>query len=133
MVSFPGSLISTIHHVTEEQLVAYAAASGDHNPLHLDDSFAAGTIYGRRIAHGMLILAFLSEMLTSNFGVSWITGGTLRVKFRAPVYPGDTVESKGVLRAVLTKIPGVTYEVGVWNQDAMQVISGEARLLDPSC
>ena len=133
MVSFPGSLISTIHHVTEDQLVAYAVASGDHNPLHLDDSFAAGTIYGRRIAHGMLILAFLSEMLTSNFGVSWITGGTLRVKFRAPVYPGDTVESKGVLRAVLTKIPGVTYEVGVWNQDAMQVISGEARLLDPSC
>ncbi len=50
--------------VTREQVERYADVSGDHNPIHVDEAFAADTRFGRPIAHGMLVLAFVSEMLT---------------------------------------------------------------------
>ena len=59
----PERLRAVEHRVTQEQLARYAEASGDYNPLHLDPAFAAGTPYGRPIAHGMLVLAFVSELL----------------------------------------------------------------------
>lgn len=128
MAGPPETLAGAAHQVTQEQLVQYAEASGDHNPLHLDDAFAAGTPYGGTIAHGMLVLAFLSEMLTHNFGMRWLTGGKLRVRFRAPVHPGDTVRSDGKLRAAPSDAQEATYDVACWNQDGVQVISGEATL-----
>ncbi len=131
MAGPPETLVGAAHQVTQEQLVQYAEASGDHNPLHLDDAFAAGTPYGRTIAHGMLVLAFLSEMLTRNFGMRWLTGGKLRVRFRAPVHPGDTVRSDGKLRAAPSDGQEATYDVACWNQDGVQVISGEATLPRP--
>ena len=50
--------------VSQEQIKRYAQASGDFNPVHLDEEFAAAATFGRIVAHGMLILAFLSEMMT---------------------------------------------------------------------
>ena len=64
MTAAPAGLTPVTHHVTESQIARYADAAGDHNPLHLDAEFAASTPYGRPIAHGMLVLAFVSEMLT---------------------------------------------------------------------
>lgn len=81
--------------VTQEQVRIYADASGDHNPLHLDAAFAAGTAFKRPIAHGMLTLAFVMELLTQAFGRSFLDGGRLRVRFKGPVYPGDVVSAEG--------------------------------------
>ena len=86
--------------ITQEQLQRYADASGDHNPLHLDPEFAAKTQFGGTIAHGMLVLAFVSEMLTAAFGQAWLDSGRLKVRFRAPARPGDTVEATGLVVAV---------------------------------
>ena len=81
--------------ITSRQIKMYAAASGDHNPVHLDEAFASKSSFGRIVAHGMLTLAFLSEMMTQAFGVNWLNTGNLKVKFRKPAYPGDRVSTSG--------------------------------------
>lgn len=81
--------------ITQEQLEAYAAASGDDNPLHLDAEFAATTQFGGIIAHGMLTLAAISEMMTASFGSAWLETGGLNVRFRGAAYVGDRLESWG--------------------------------------
>jgi 3-hydroxybutyryl-CoA dehydratase len=86
--------------ITQEKINAYADAGGDHNPLHLDPEFAAATQFGGTIAHGMLVLAYVSEMLTTAFGADWLGGGRLKVRFRAPARPGDTVTASGQVTSV---------------------------------
>lgn len=68
--------------ITQEGIARYAVASGDHNPLHTDPDFAAMTQFGGTVAHGMLVLAYLSEMLTRAFGERWVAGGRMKARFR---------------------------------------------------
>lgn len=81
--------------VTHDQIRRYAQASGDFNPVHLHEDFAAQSSFGRIVAHGMMTLAFLSEMLTDKFGVNWLSSGSLKVRFKRPAYPGDTLQTWG--------------------------------------
>jgi 3-hydroxybutyryl-CoA dehydratase len=127
----PQTLPSVEHTVSQAQIVRYAEASGDHNPLHLDQAFAAGTSYGGTIAHGMLVMAFLSEMLTKAFGTGWIAGSKLKVRFRAPVYPDDTITTEGSLREGGDESGEAAYNVACRNQSQEPVITGEARLRWP--
>ena len=83
--------------ITHEQIQRYSQASGDFNPVHLDEAFAANSSFGRIVAHGMMTLAFLSEMLTKRFGVHWLSTGSLKVRFKRPAYPGDTLQTWGQL------------------------------------
>ena len=131
MVSPLPSPSPVTHTITQEQLARYADASGDHNPLHLDADFAAGTPYGRTIAHGMLVLAFISEMMTRAFGMAWLTGGRLKVRFRAPVFPGDVVTTGASLRAPVPGSGEATYDVACRNQSGQEVIIGEAGVRWP--
>ena len=120
----PEQLPAIEHRITAAQLTKYADASGDHNPLHLDEEFAKGTPYGRPIAHGMLVLAFVSELMTRSFGRGWLCGGKMKTRFRSPVFPGDVVRATGTLRSVDASV--ATYSVAVTNQDGTDVITGEA-------
>lgn len=81
--------------VTQEHVRQYAHASGDHNPLHLDEEFAATTQFGKPIAHGMLALALISEMMARTFGQHWLHGGGIRARFKGPVYIGEEVSIHG--------------------------------------
>ncbi|HVP05146.1 MAG TPA: MaoC/PaaZ C-terminal domain-containing protein [Dehalococcoidia bacterium] len=112
--------------ITQEQLQRYADASGDHNPLHLDPEFAAKTQFGGTIAHGMLVLAFVSEMLTAAFGRAWLDSGGLKIRFRGPARPGDEVEASGRV----TKVEGerVTCEIECRTRVGEVLVSGEAEV-----
>ncbi len=88
-------LAPVVKEITQEKINRYALAGGDGNPLHTDPEFAARTMFGGTIAHGMLILAYLSEMMTAAFGQAWLSGGRLKVRFKAPARPGDTVSAVG--------------------------------------
>ena len=81
--------------ITHDQIRRYSHASGDFNPVHLDEEFAAQSSFGRIVAHGMMTLAFLSEMLTERFGADWLATGSLKVRFKRPAYPGDTLRTWG--------------------------------------
>jgi 3-hydroxybutyryl-CoA dehydratase len=126
-----GSKLPVVEKViTQEQLARYAHASGDHNPLHLDPEFASATQFGGVIAHGMLTLAFVSEMLTSAFGQSWLESGRLKVRLKAPAYPGDRVHTWG---EVVKDEPGtqersIECSVGLVNSRGQELISGVASV-----
>ena len=112
--------------ITQPQLNAYAAVSGDHNPLHLDAEFAAATQFGGIIAHGMLTLAFLSEMLTAAWGERWLAAARLRVRFKGAAYLGDMVATRGRAN------PSGGYAVSVVNAASGEtLITGTAALNTP--
>ena len=129
MTSRPGDMLDSMDRtVTQAQVEAYADAAGDHNPIHLDAEFASKTPFGKRIAHGMLTLAMVSEMLTSAYPNKWASGGRLNVRFRAPVFPGETIHVTGEVKRV-TESDGVRsaeITVGVKKADGEDVITGQA-------
>ncbi len=127
------SLAEVRKSVTQDQVNRYAQVSGDGNLVHLDPEFAARGPFGRIVAHGMLVLAFLSEMLTQAFGRSWLENGRLKVRFRAPVYPGEDVIAFG--RITRVTIEGrsrrIQCQVGCRKADMQEVITGEASVVVP--
>jgi 3-hydroxybutyryl-CoA dehydratase len=117
--------------VTQEQVNAYADAAHDWNPIHLDADFAAGTQFGQRIAHGMLGLGFVSEMLSLAFPESWGQSGGLKVRFKAPIFPGETVKISGEITNVSRNagVDTVTCTVVCTKPDDTEAITGTATVL----
>ena len=120
--------------VVQENINTYADASGDPNPLHLDQEFAANSHFGQIVAHGMLVLAYVSEMMTQAFGRHWLEAGRLKVRFRSPVYPGDRVTTFGEVVSLTEENGNIRLEcsVGCRNKDGEEVISGEAWVTMPN-
>jgi 3-hydroxybutyryl-CoA dehydratase len=119
-----------VKHITQEKINLYAEASGDFNPIHVDESFAAKTPLGGTIAHGMLNLAYVSEMMTSAFGKDWLSGGKLRAKFKESARPGDTLTITGKVLCIEQK-SDVSYancSFEVRNQKDETIVTGEATV-----
>jgi len=112
--------------LTQEKINRYAEAGGDRNPLHVDSAFAATTQFGGTIAHGMLVLAYISEMMTAAFGQRWLASGRLKVRFRGAARQGDTVTASG--RVLRTEGGSTLCGVACRNQDGETLISGEAEV-----
>jgi len=124
---------STVKHITQERINLYAEASGDFNPIHVDESFAVQTPLGGTIAHGMLILAYISEMMALALGQSWFAGGKLSVRFKLPARPGDTVTITGRVDSIKDK-NGVSYancSLECHNQKDEIIVVGEAVIKFP--
>jgi len=84
------------------------------NPIHYDAEFAEKAGLPAPIATGVMSSAFLSEMLTGTFGVEWIRGGTMDVKFIRPIYAGDTVTAHGRITAKAETGAGVRVALNIW-------------------
>jgi len=115
-------------HVTQEDVNLYAKASRDFNPIHIDEEFARKTPAGGTIAHGMLILAYVSQMMTGAFGKSWLNGGRFNVRFKAPARPGDLISVRGKIEKIQkdNEQTAVHCAVICSNQKGETVITGEA-------
>ncbi len=121
------ALNPVVKHITQEKINVYAEASGDFNPIHIDESFAAKTPLGGTIAHGMLSLAYVSEMMASAFGRNWLSEGKLRAKFKEPARPGDTLTVDGRVDCIEKK-DDVSYANCVFecrNQKGEMIVTGE--------
>ncbi len=116
-----------VKRLTQEQIMRYADAVGDHNPIHVDEAFARTTPLGGTIAHGMLVLAAISEMMVAAFGENWLTGGKLRVRFRAPARPEETITARAQPQ---TSRDGASlvYAVECRNQRDEVLVSGTAQV-----
>jgi 3-hydroxybutyryl-CoA dehydratase len=120
-------LPTLVKAITQEKIDLYANASGDHNPLHIDPAFAAETQFGGTVAHGMLVLAYLSEVMASAFGPLWTEGDcALKVRFRAPARPGDIVTVSG--RVVAVEPDRTVCELEGRNATGELLISGQAEV-----
>jgi len=119
--------------VQREQLVKYSEVSGDKNPIHLSDDFAKTTQFGGIIAHGMLTLAFVSELMTNAFGSDWLRSGCLKVRFKGAAYLGDRLLVSGEISQVESsgEITNLTCSVSVEvcrNEQSVQILNGTAKL-----
>ena len=118
--------------IAQQQLHAYAQASGDWNPLHLDAEFAATTRFGGIIAHGMLTLAFISELMTVAFDKAWLESGSLRARFKGAAYVGDRIEVRGRVTKEEPHLRGNKVEcaVTVANRElGRELVSGTANVI----
>ena len=119
--------------ITQEQIERYAVASGDFNPIHVDHEFAASSQFGRTIAHGMLVTASISEMMTLAFGETWPQSGRLKIRFKAPVYPGDKISTFGEVKSVRDRdgTRTVACSIGVRTDKGKVAITGDASVVVP--
>jgi 3-hydroxybutyryl-CoA dehydratase len=128
-------VISFGRTVTEADIVAFAALTGDWNPLHTDARYAAGTMFGQRIAHGLLGLSiasglavrlgFMEGTVEAFLGLDW--------DFRAPIYIGDTIYMKAQVKEKkpIRRLGGgiITFYVEVVKQDGKVAQRGEWKVL----
>lgn len=110
--------------ITREQLQAYAQASGDRNPVHLDDDYAKSLGFPSVIAHGMLSMAFLADHARFNFPEDRFQIKRLKAKFRKVTVPGDVLTCDGVVK----KVEGseIVVSLSLTNQAGEVTTDGEA-------
>ncbi|MDR7418854.1 MAG: MaoC family dehydratase [Armatimonadota bacterium] len=129
----PGEQASVTRTITAADVEAFADLTGDHNPLHVDEAFAARSRFGGRIAHGLLTAGLLSTVLGMRLpgpGGIYISQ-TLR--FRRPVHIGDAVTATAEVVAYDANRRRLTLKTTCTNQRGETVLDGEAVLLvDPA-
>ena len=122
-----------VHNLTRTQIVQYAGASGDYNPLHTDEVFATEVAgYPKVFAHGMLSMGLTGKLLTDYVGDGRLT--KFGVRFVNQVWPGDTLTGTAEVTAI-RDIDGeyfVDLKVITVNQDKSPVVTGTATArIDP--
>ena len=128
-----GDKASLTRTVSEADVVAFAALTGDDQRLHLDDAWAAKTRFKKRIAHGMLSAGFISAVL----GVKLAPNNVVvylsqQMRFRLPVAIGDTITAEAEVTAIDSEKRIVTVRTDCLNQNGEAVVKGDATvLLDP--
>jgi acyl dehydratase len=120
-----------VESLTRTQIVQYAGASGDFNPIHHDELFAKSAGYPSVFAHGMLTMGLTGRLLTD-----WLGDGVLRsfgVRFVRQVWPGDTLVARGRVVGLEDRPEGcvATIEVATRNQKGEEVVAGSATALLP--
>ena len=116
--------------VDQTRIEQYASASGDFNPIHIDQKFATQTQFGGTIAHGMMVAATISEIMTSAFGRDWTQSGKMKIRFRSPVKPGQTVTATGSVQRVTPSGDSsrIVCTVSVVKDDGEVAISGQTEV-----
>ena len=113
---------------TEADVVEYAELSGDLNPIHLDDEYAAKSRFGRRIVHGFLTAGMISALLGTQLpGIGSIYVAQT-FKFLAPVYIGDTITASVEVTAIREEKRLVTLRTDCVNAEGTLVLTGEATI-----
>ena len=120
-----------VEDLTRTQIVQYAGASGDLNPIHHDEPFAAAAGYPSVFAHGMLTMGLTGRLLTD-----WLGDGVLQsfgVRFVRQVWPGDTLVARGRVVELDDQREGclATIEIATRNQRGEEVVAGSATALLP--
>lgn len=118
--------------ITNREVEAFAAISGDHNPLHLDPEYAATTAFGECIAHGMLTGALISASIAMQLPGPGSVYLSQNIQFRSPVMLGDTLTVTLTVTDKHAKRPWVTLQCEVANQEGKAVAKGEAQVAAPT-
>ena len=117
--------------VTEDDIKLFAEATGDFNPVHLDQTYAEKTFFKGRIAHGLLSLGYISTVLGNilpGHGTIYISQ---EVKFLAPVKIGDTITAKVEVMEVNPDKNRVRFKTTCLNQEGKIVLDGAAWVMPP--
>jgi acyl dehydratase len=112
--------------LTDDHVRTYAALTGDHNPLHFDPAFAAGTKFGRLVVQGGLTTGILHALVATDLPGPGTVFLSQNWKFTAPVFIGDTITAEAEVLSVHPSKPVTQLAVRVRRQDGETVLEGEA-------
>jgi len=116
--------------VTEADILMFAGVSGDTNPVHLDQEFAASTMFGGRIAHGMLSAAFISTVFGTKLPGPGCIYLSQSLKFKAPVKIGDTVVARVTVKELNAEKRRALFDTVCTVGDKV-VLDGQAEIFIP--
>ena len=122
----PPEVASVTRLIDHDRVIRYAAAARDLNPIHTDAAVAATTDFGRPIAHGMLVLALVSEAMSATFGQRWAESGALKVRWRAPAIQPVEVTATAEPRDVEDGV--ASYAVQCATADGAVLLTGTASV-----
>ena len=125
-----GQSAEMVRVVGAADIEAFAAVSGDVNPVHLDEEFAATTSFGERIAHGMLAASFISALMGTKLPGPGVIYLTQSLKFRRPVKIGDEVTTRVTITALDERRAYATLKT-VCEVGGKAVLDGEAMVIVP--
>ncbi len=122
--NYPQTLELNCGPVAAIDLALFAAASGDHNPLHLDAEVARAAGFDRPVVHGMLTMAYAGRLFTQHFGA--VSVKHLHTRFTGVAKLGNTVR----LQASLTEVVNdqAHYSLKATNDDGVELVTGSARV-----
>jgi acyl dehydratase len=112
--------------VSAELVEAYASITGDRNPLHFDEQFAAATRFGRLVAQGGLTTGLLHALVAMDMPGPGTVFLSQDWKFTAPVFIGDTIDAEAEVISVHESKPVTQLRIRVTRQDGETVLEGEA-------
>jgi acyl dehydratase len=123
-IECPASIELRCGPISATDLALFAAASGDHNPLHLDDEVARAAGFDRPVVHGMLTMACVARLFTTRFGPTALLALTTR--FTGAALRGDSI----MVSAALVEHDAQTahYSVGGCTQAGHEIVTGSARV-----
>ena len=124
-----GDTASISREITDKDICAFAELTGDDNPVHLDETFASKTRFGRRIAHGMLGASLISAVLGTELPGKGSIYLSQSLRFIGPVYIDDIVTARVTVQKVQEDKSIVTLETVCENQRGETLIHGEAVVL----
>jgi len=117
--------------VSASDLCVFAGVSGDTNPVHLNEEFAAGTMFKTRIAHGMLGASFISAVFGTKLPGPGCIYVTQNLRFKAPVRIGDTLMARVTVKKLIPEKKFVEFET-VCTVGEKVVTEGEATIMVPA-
>lgn len=125
----PGTPLQTLlkEPFTVEQLKEYAEASGDHNPIHLDEKFAKEAGFPSVIVHGMLSASYLADFVRHHFPESDYLLVRFKARFRKVTFPGDRFTMEGEVKELLSD-GRILVTLKAKNQQGELKIDGEAEV-----
>ena len=126
-----GDSASITKSFSDEDVRKFAEISGDKNPVHLDDEYAAQTQFKKRLVHGMLTAGLISAVVGTELPGEGSIYLSQSINFQAPVFIGDTITATVTVIKIREGKPIITLETICKNQDDLVVIKGEAVLLKP--
>jgi len=127
----PGQRASFTKTFTDDDVQRFVAITGDVNPLHVDDAFAAGTRFGGLVLHGMLTASLFSTMVGMFIPGTGAIYRSQTLTFLRPVYAGETVTAHFVIRGIDRAKHRLTIDAWIENANGERVIEGvcEAGLM----
>lgn len=127
-----GDTASRTHTFTDADVRAFAALTGDFNPVHVDDEAAARSRFGKRVAHGMLVASLFSALFGTELPGEGAVYLKQELKFVKPVFIGDTVTARVTLLERIEEKNRVLFETVAENADGAVLLTGQALLLAPA-
>lgn len=117
--------------VTDADIKRFAECTGDYNPVHFDDAYAATSVFKGRVCHGMLVASLISTTLGTKLPGPGTIYVVQNIRFKAPVRPGDRVAAQVTVAKLITQKKFVEFKTRCLVGDKL-VIEGEATGLIPS-